>query len=170
MGIGEGKNELDYWMWIIPVKMKRGWEAKIKQNKKQNPGAAQGAQSGVWGWGVLVRVGWPTAGWSGHWVRRSPDSQRATSIHKSAKLCVGVIRKNGVGRDPGLRRLMGESRGHGAHLGSQARHSAVGGQWGTQGCVAAWNGLMSPETSHVTSVLLSVAKKLRKEDRKIGIG
>lgn len=156
--------EWSQWKW------KEGERQKSNKTKSKTPGAAQGAQSRVWGWGVLVRVGWSTAGWSGHWVRRSPGSQRATSIHKSAKLCVGVIRKNGVGRDPGLRRLMGESRGHGAHLGSQARHSAVGGQWGTQGCVAAWNGLMSSETSHVTSVLLSVAKKLRKEDRKIGIG
>lgn len=43
MGIGEGINELDYWMWMIPVKMERGWETKIKQNKKQNPWCCSGS-------------------------------------------------------------------------------------------------------------------------------
>lgn len=44
---------------------------------------------------------------------------KGLSIHKSAKLCVGVIRKNGAGKSR-FEKVDGESRGHGAHLGSQA--------------------------------------------------
>lgn len=163
MGIGEGKSELitecEWSQW----NGKRVREQKSNKTKSKPLGAALGAQSRVWGWGVLlVRVGWLTAGRSGHWVRRSPGSQRATSIHKSAKLCAGCNGKWGC-EDPGFGEgWWGISGPWSLILVPCGATLAVGGQWGTQGCVAAWNGLMSPETSHVTSVLLSVAKKLRK--------
>lgn len=114
-----------------------------------------------WGWAGPPQGGVGTESGGAQVPKGSTHSQRA-------KLCVGVLQKKWGGEGSRFEKVDGESWAM-SPSSSQATLSSRGAG-GTQGCVAAWNGLMSSETSHVTSVLLSVAKKLRKEDRKIGIG